>query len=101
MIIKDYNPLNKKEISRGTWVAQLIKSPTLDLSSGLDLRGCEFKPCRANKKEGRKGGRERGRKEGRKGGRKEGKEGGKEEGRKKGRKEGKERKSQIYTDMNE
>jgi len=27
----------KKEL-RGTWVAQSVKPPTLDLSSGLDLR---------------------------------------------------------------
>ena len=29
---------------RGAWVAQLVRHLTLDLSSGLDLRGCEFKP---------------------------------------------------------
>ena len=29
----------------GTWMAQLAKHPTLDLSSGLDLRGQEFRPA--------------------------------------------------------
>ena len=28
---------------RGTWVAQLVKRPTLDFSSGYDLTVCEFK----------------------------------------------------------
>ena len=29
---------------RGTWVAQLVKHPTLGFSSGHDLMVCEFKP---------------------------------------------------------
>ena len=28
----------------GTWVAQLVKLPTLDFGSGHDLAVCEFKP---------------------------------------------------------
>ena len=28
---------------RGTWVAQLVKHPTLDISSGLNSHGHEFK----------------------------------------------------------
>ena len=30
--------------SRGTWLAQSVKLPTLDLSSGHDLMVCEFEP---------------------------------------------------------
>ena len=29
----------------GTWVAQLVKRPTLDLGSGHDLTVREFEPC--------------------------------------------------------
>ena len=29
---------------RGTWVAQVIKCPTLDLSSGLGLRAVDLGP---------------------------------------------------------
>ena len=35
--------MDKEEVG-GTWVAQLVKHLSLDLSSGLDLRGHEFKP---------------------------------------------------------
>ena len=31
-------------LSQGTWVAQLVKYPTLGFSSGHDLTVCEFKP---------------------------------------------------------
>ena len=29
----------------GTWVAQLVKHPTLDFSSGHDLTVCGIEPC--------------------------------------------------------
>ena len=29
----------------GTWVAQLVKHPTLDLGSGYDLMACGVKLC--------------------------------------------------------
>ena len=32
-------------MSRGAWVAQLVKCPTLDSGSGHDLAVCEIKPC--------------------------------------------------------
>ena len=35
---KDSDVKNAESLDAGTWVAQLIKRPTLDLSSGLDLR---------------------------------------------------------------
>ena len=34
----------KKDIMQGAWVAQLVKCPTLDFSSGLDLRVLESSP---------------------------------------------------------
>ena len=34
----------KKKLFTGTWVAQLVMHPTLDLGSGHDLMVCEFKP---------------------------------------------------------
>ena len=42
-------PLHKAETSkgyafRGTWVAQLVKCPTLDVGSGHDLTVHEFNP---------------------------------------------------------
>ena len=33
------------KISRGAWVAGSVKHPTLDLSSGLDLRVLSSGPC--------------------------------------------------------
>ena len=32
------NALSLKSLSRGTWVAQWVKRPTLDFGSGRDLR---------------------------------------------------------------
>ena len=38
------NPHLKGTSSWGTWVAQLIKQPTLGFGSGHDLTVCEFEP---------------------------------------------------------
>ena len=35
----------KNTQTKGTWVAQSIKHPTLDFHAGHDLMGCKFKPC--------------------------------------------------------
>ena len=35
----------KKEYSQGTWVAQSVGHPTLDLGSGHDLKVVGIKPC--------------------------------------------------------
>ena len=35
----------KNRMNRGTWVAQSVKRPTPDLSSGHDLTVREFEPC--------------------------------------------------------
>ena len=35
----------RKQASRGTWVAQLVKHPTLDLGSSHDLVVPKFEPC--------------------------------------------------------
>ena len=34
----------KKQFLRGSWVAQLVKGPTLDFGSGHDLTVCEIEP---------------------------------------------------------
>ena len=38
MYLPFYARINKNVKNRGAWVAQLVERPTLDLSSGLDLR---------------------------------------------------------------
>ena len=40
----DYCLRIKNTTPRGTWVAQLVKRPILDFSSGHDLTVCEFEP---------------------------------------------------------
>ena len=35
----------KTGVFRGTWVAQLVKRPTLDIGSCHDLTVCEIEPC--------------------------------------------------------
>ena len=35
----------KNTQTKGTWMAQSIKHPTLDFHSGHDLMVCKFKPC--------------------------------------------------------
>ena len=37
-------PVNLNNEASDAWVAQLVKYPTLDLSSGHDLMVCEFEP---------------------------------------------------------
>ena len=45
MFLKEMQLLDiKAVISLGTWGAQSVKSPTLDLSSGLDLRVTSSSP---------------------------------------------------------